>query len=454
MWLINVNTLRLETFLGEDAPPYAILSHTWGMEEVSFSDITRFATILPNTLADAGFRQKLGFLKISGCCAQARKDGLNYVWIDTCCIDKTSSAELSEAINSMFKYYERSDVCYVYLSDVLAANLKSGLDDETFVHSRWFERGWTLQELVAPVFCWFFDKEWDLIGTKSSDTWVDMFDDKKRNQSKRLGANSQLFNLQHSIKKATGIPDNVLRGRKPTEECSFAQRMSWAASRTTTRPEDMAYSLFGLFNVNLPILYGEGALKAFRRLQLEIMENSVDQTLFAWTRDDSPASDGLLADSVSVFRNSGSVESWNPWLYTLKTPTMTKFGIKLALPTRSVSLFGSDIRQYIAMLPATIRDEKGTRKPFLIYLSSPPLFKPDLWKQLPTEIFERRDDSFTKAMISKMDVEYNMRRWNDDFKLHEVLVPDQDQQIDYEKSFAWETMGPNGDPNYKDKFWQ
>ncbi|CRK20582.1 hypothetical protein BN1723_000395 [Verticillium longisporum] len=181
--------------------------------------------------------------------------GHDHLWIDTCCIDKTSSAELSEAINSMFHRYEQAAVCYVYLADVRAGGRPSAAPLAEIGASEWFRRGWTLQELLAPKTVEFYDADWLFVGTRTS--------------------------LQRTISEASSIPGRFLSGESHIRSASVAQRMAWAATRQTTRLEDQAYSLMGLFDVNMPLLYGEGK-KAFLRLQQEIMKNSADQSLFAW----------------------------------------------------------------------------------------------------------------------------------------------------------------------------
>jgi hypothetical protein len=218
-------------FLAGNIPSYAILSHTWEADdqEVTFKDLTDGVGI-----------NKSGHRKIQFCGMQARKDNLQYFWVDSCCIDKSSSAELQEAINSMFRWYRQADKCYVYLSDVSTGNpfRSSALDK-----SRWFTRGWTLQELLAPSSVEFFSRE-----------------------GKRLGDRKLLeAQLQH----ITGIPIQALQGT-PLSEFSVDLRMSWAAKRVTTIEEDQAYCLLGIFNTNLPLIYGEGKENAFRRLRKEI----------------------------------------------------------------------------------------------------------------------------------------------------------------------------------------
>ncbi|KAF2188751.1 HET-domain-containing protein, partial [Zopfia rhizophila CBS 207.26] len=141
MRLLRTKTLELSEFLGSNIPPYAILSHTWGAEEVSFDDMNGDRG---TTLTKAGYR------KIRQCCEKALLDGFDYLWVDTCCIDKRSSVELSEAINAMFKWYQNSAVCYAYLADVPSREEPTS-KNIAFAASRWFTRGWTLQELIAPL---------------------------------------------------------------------------------------------------------------------------------------------------------------------------------------------------------------------------------------------------------------------------------------------------------------
>jgi hypothetical protein len=240
--------------------PYAILSHTWGEDdqEVNFED-----------LKNGSGKTKDGYRKLQFCGEQATRDGLQYFWVDTCCIDKSSSTELSEAINSMFQWYKGADVCYAYLVDVSMSSSTASFGD-----SRWFTRGWTLQELLAPRVVRFYSIDWVEIGTKAT--------------------------LSDQIADFTGIPISVLRG-KDFADCSLAERMSWASKRSTTRTEDTAYCLMGLFNINMTLLYGEGGPKAFIRLQKKIMMTlKEDHTLFAW-RSHRPKAEGLLTDSPADF---------------------------------------------------------------------------------------------------------------------------------------------------------
>ncbi|KAI0914047.1 heterokaryon incompatibility protein-domain-containing protein [Ustulina deusta] len=249
MRLINTTSLDLEEFLGEPTSPrfprYAILSHTWGEEEVTFQDMQNREVA----------KKKAGFGKIAKCCKTALNEGLGWAWVDTCCIDKTSSAELSEAINSMFKWYEYSTVCYAYLSDVGVAELgfRVPLKRRDWRESKWFTRGWTLQELIAPFEVILYDHEWNQLGTKRR--------------------------LANELEKRTHIPEKVLLDPALRRNSSVAARMSWAVQRETTRIEDRAYSLLGLFDINMPLLYGEGK-KAFLRLHGEILNTIEDDTVF------------------------------------------------------------------------------------------------------------------------------------------------------------------------------
>lgn len=252
MRLLNTKTHQLESFEDWNAvPPYAILSHTWEEGEVLFHDITN------------GFaKTKPGWSKILGSCAEAEKLGIFHVWVDTCCIFKESSAELSESINSMFAWYRGARICFAYIGDV-DENVEEGLQHwwmvtKEFNKSKWWTRGWTLQELIAPTEVMFFNKKWKFMDFRSS--------------------------LAGPISKITGIAEDILRDGNldRLHDFSIAQKFSWAATRRTTRGEDRAYSLMGLFGVNMSMIYGEGEQAAFYRLQKEIFAVYADHSIFAW----------------------------------------------------------------------------------------------------------------------------------------------------------------------------
>ncbi|KAF2442324.1 HET-domain-containing protein, partial [Karstenula rhodostoma CBS 690.94] len=240
MRLINVRDGSFKEFIGTQIPEYAILSHTWEDEEVTYKDV------MENV-----HKGKMGFAKIEMTCRIAASEGIDWAWVDTCCIDKSSSAELTEAINSMYLWYKRSKVCYAYLGDL------TGFVpfEEALPQCRWFTRGWTLQELIGPQNLFFYDREWNVQGHKSQ--------------------------LGHILKGITGIRISILRGLADLSTIAVAEKMSWAAHRQTTRIEDTAYCLLGLFDINIPLLYGEEE-KAFVRLQEEIIKTTNDRSIFAW----------------------------------------------------------------------------------------------------------------------------------------------------------------------------
>jgi Heterokaryon incompatibility protein (HET) len=248
MRLLNVHTRQLSTFFEDSLPVYAILSHTWGDDEVFLQDIAQ---------PGPSMNKKLGYAKINGCCQQAIKDKIDWIWVDTCCIDKQSSAELSEAINSMFRWYQKSAICYAFLSDVPPDDAPLP-ENSMFRASRWFSRGWTLQELLAPVHLEFFDATWSRIGSR---LW-----------------------LAQIISEVTLIVAEIITHDVSYTEASIGERMSWASRRQTSRREDMAYCLLGLLGVNMPLLYGEGS-RAFTRLQEEIIRVTFDQTILSWGID-------------------------------------------------------------------------------------------------------------------------------------------------------------------------
>jgi hypothetical protein len=256
MRLISTETRALEEFIGDDIPRYAILSHTWGKDEISLQDLQR---VMDPDLANDPKTWKVihsaGFMKVFKFVELAASKGIPYAWADTCCIDKTSSADLMESINSMYRWYENADMCFAYLADVTSLVWS----DLEVAKSRWFTRGWTLQELIAPSVVEFYNQSWNFLGNKYSET-ID-------------------------LEKMTGISRYILE-YQDLSSANVAQKMSWAANRTTTRKEDIAYCLLGSFDVKMPLLYGEGE-KAFLRLQEHIAATSTDHSLFAWGLQES-----------------------------------------------------------------------------------------------------------------------------------------------------------------------
>ncbi|KID93689.1 HET domain protein, partial [Metarhizium majus ARSEF 297] len=293
MRLLNALTLQLELFPDPvpDKTPYAILSHTWAHDEVCFDDMKDVSSA----------QDKAGFAKIRAACAMTRHHGLGYIWVDTCCIDKSSSAELSEAINSMFRWYKKSTVCFAFLSDLPQSSHETDLS--ALRNCRWWTRGWTLQELIAPTNLIFFDERWNSIGSK--------------------------LDLCGTIESITGISRWVLDGSSPTSSVPLAKRMSWAAARDTTRIEDKAYCLLGIFDVNIPMMYGEGS-RAFIRLQEEILRKTTDLSIFAWQASDHANKHrGILAESPAEFRNCSCIESSDDQFCFRDEISLTNRGVKI-----------------------------------------------------------------------------------------------------------------------------
>ncbi|KAK4945548.1 hypothetical protein LTR10_015167 [Elasticomyces elasticus] len=316
-YLLNSATLRLEhgTKLllpkTEQFVKYAILSHRWGDEdqELSFDDIQ---------LNPLGVKDKLGYQKLKYACKQARTDGYSHIWLDTCCIDKKSSADLSESINSMYSWYENAEQCYAYLEDVNELS-KIAL-------SEWFHRGWTLQELIAPKTVVFFSKSWTRLGERTE--------------------------LSDRLSKITSIDIGVLCRTEKVDSACVARRMSWASKRVTSRPEDIAYCLMGIFNVNMTMIYGEGE-KAFIRLQEEIMKDSDDESIFAWRDKNAPSNalTGLLATHPRMFEDSRGCTAYDRWWDRRPAYSKTNHGLEITLP---LSPFGNDV--YIAALDCSMPD--------------------------------------------------------------------------------------------------
>ncbi|KAM5546303.1 hypothetical protein V8D89_000429 [Ganoderma adspersum] len=298
---VSTGAMRLlDTYTGQfvekeprdKATTYAILSHTWDSSgEPTQEELKKIQKLWDDPDLSP---------KIRNTCAFARANGYRYIWIDSCCIDKTSSAELSEAINSMYAWYARADVCYAYLADV-PADEDHSKEASSFHRSRWFMRGWTLQELLAPPHLVFLSKDWSVLGSKSA-----------------------LAELVHDI---TNIAIEALLQSGALHTFSVAQRFSWATTRTTTRVEYRVYSLLGIFDINMPTLYGEGE-SAFHRLQEEILRRIPDQSLFVSTQIclDPPLSEfssslhfqcedslragiSLLSPSFDAFSEAGCIEA-------------------------------------------------------------------------------------------------------------------------------------------------
>ncbi|KAL2132330.1 hypothetical protein VTI74DRAFT_3934 [Chaetomium olivicolor] len=270
-WLINCSNYQLEynDVDGPDAKEYWILSHPWGEEEVTFKDMQNLQRVAQ---------------KVDSMCDIVQKEGEKYAWIDACCIDKSSSAELQEAIISMFYWYKNAYRCIAYLEDL---ELGDGAlpTEEQLRKCRWFTRGWTLQELLAPKVVTFHDKEWNSGGTKQQ--------------------------LATPLSNITRIGLDILELENASlDMVPVAQKISWAAGRQTTRIEDKAYCLLGIFGVHMPLIYGERD-QAFIRLQEIIAQKTNDMLLFAWIADTEDQKmgpyPGLLARDPSQFATCSAV---------------------------------------------------------------------------------------------------------------------------------------------------
>jgi len=273
-------------FISNDTiPPYSILSHAWeDGEEVTFKD-----------LIDGTEKNKTGYNKIQFCGQQVERDGLRYFWVDTCCIDKSNHVEVQEAINSMFRWYQNAAKCYVYLSDVSTAKRKANNESSEFTwepafrQSRWFTRGWTLQELLASHSVEFFSREGKQLGDKRA--------------------------IERQIHEITGIALPAPRGT-PLREFSVEERLSWAKGRQTTRKEDKAYSLLGIFGIYMPLIYGEEEENAFKRLRKKIDNDRecIQHLRLTDPRDDKKRIEdtkgGLLEDSCRWILEKPDFQQW------------------------------------------------------------------------------------------------------------------------------------------------
>ncbi|OAQ74236.1 HET domain-containing protein [Pochonia chlamydosporia 170] len=375
MRLLNTHTLVLEKFNGaeENIPPYAILSHTWDDTETTFEDLCATPTERLHHLPR--------FQKVKQSCVQARCDGYKYIWIDTCCIDKGSSAELSEAINSMFKWYQQSSICYAYLKDFEIpggqsleaqrhAQVTLLIGNKDFCSSRWFDRGWTLQELIAPRHVVFFDKNWIGFGSRDETLFTAICD--------RTRILPQVFTSRHCMcsSASTSGALSVLRSGK-CKGCNARDNlpdilgslnaaiiMNWATNRSTTRVEDMSYSLIGLFNVNLPLLYGEGD-KAFMRLQAAILARNNDHSLLLWRekpeRDEATFSrPGCLSRSPKGFEVAAPIVPQREY-YDFDNEMVPRLAVGLADNMEPIELSETVLKLTLWLCPCKVGYPFGDR---------------------------------------------------------------------------------------------
>ena len=372
MRLLNTGTLELHDHRGTALPEYAILSHRWCRDgEITFQDFDT-AKLLDETIASPQLQ------KIRGACREAHRQEIKWIWIDSCCIDKSNSEELARSIRSMFQWYRRAEVCYTVLQDVdMGAFDGNMLCDVHGKASEWFSRGWTLQELLAPRKMIFFDANWNAIGDRND--------------------------LALSIEAITRIQSSYLRGESDFRTASISTRMSWLADRRTQEPEDMAYSMFGILDVSLVPMYGEGH-GAWMRLQRELVDTRPDESLFAWTAPPSTlpshshshswAADewGLLAPSPDCFRDSHDVILGPKYRHRPSGSIgMIREGVRFPMASyelRSTSLWLMPLHFIVPFSPVAIEwfvhtrrkvftitlnclrpDAKGKRRPVVIFLS-------------------------------------------------------------------------------------
>lgn len=442
MRLINTETLEISHFSSEESLEYAILSHRWEDGEVTLQemqpqaadsrllyaivsrdwDIEHISYDDLRKQTEYQIKSKKGYKKVRRFCAEARKRGYCYAWVDTCCIDKTSSAELSEAINSMFRWYQKAGKCFAYLSDVRGVGEYDEILDE-FVDSEWFRRGWTLQELLAPRNLEFFDRDWQSFGTKVT--------------------------LIQETSRASEIEMGALLGSETIFDFSVAQRMSWGAGRITTRPEDRAYSLLGIFHVNMPLIYGEGEQKAFLRLQEEIIKRSVDLSIFAWSGSFAHSSgdtggstcssegeiaegskcvteSGMLASSVDLFANSSSYKFVRGT--DIDAFTLTNVGLSVQL---LMARWDADI--YLAAISCC--NDEG--KQVAIFL-----------KRYGDKFRRVWIDSYPGIIDAHMDHEDPSKLSDRDFSKKEIVVLHEEVQVAYPKRTYGVKLNSAGSFNY------
>lgn len=346
MRLLNTKTRQFAEFHDSEIPHYAILSHRWGGDEVSYSDFVACQK-----------KDTAGYIKIiEACDLAADYYDYDWIWIDTCCINKDSSTEVSEAINTMYRWYRNAELCLAYLRDVSSKPEGStGPAYEAFLleirNSEWFTRGWTLQELLAPPEVVFVSNQWQPVGTRNGYATV--------------------------ISEITNIDYHAIVHQTSPERWSIASRMSWASRRRTSRVEDEAYCLLGLFGINMPLLYGEGR-RAFRRLQEEIVRTEDDESVFAWHAQPDfngvPPCENVFAPSTSHFARCGNISKT---LYDERQPySMTNRGLRI-----DVVLFPWN-DTYIIPLNCYLTNAEGSEAPLALVVDK---------SKRRGNVFERRE---------------------------------------------------------------
>ncbi|TRX87731.1 hypothetical protein FHL15_011381 [Xylaria flabelliformis] len=325
MHLLDTTTYELRsgsqiTFRQEG---YAVLSHRWVGQEITYDQLKDEIEGLRLNTALARTPQ---LDKIRRATETARNLGIKWIWIDSCCINRANAIEETESINSMLKWYSDAKICITYLDDVqnhehygeaLSPKCLGSLERDS--PSIWFSRGWTLQELLSPQDIRFYDKDWNFIGTKMT--------------------------LAGVLEEITGIDKCYLTREKHFETACITTKMSWMAGRTTTRVEDIAYSMLGILNINMTTQYGEG-LRAFNRLQQALLSTSGDESHFSWKMPDRNTRSrfiygvdqyivweadewSLLGPSPDWFKDSGNMTAEHPPHIgrRLKASDMTQDGL-------------------------------------------------------------------------------------------------------------------------------
>ncbi|KAG2030353.1 hypothetical protein BDR03DRAFT_974707 [Suillus americanus] len=318
-----------------DKVKFAILSHRWlDTGEPTFLDMSESQKDMSENSP--------GYPKLTKFCEKAEEYGCELAWLDTCCINKDSSAELDEAIQAMFNWYRSAAICIAYLA------CSSNVSD--FAKEPWFTRGWTLQELLAPEKMKFYGKDWKPLS--------DNFDDKHPRDlvipsidEISIPITPSQPDILTAITRLTEIESRDLISFSPGIH-NVHQRLRWASRRTTKRIEDMAYSLIGIFDISMPITYGEGQRSWFRLMEI-ILQQCKSWEIFVWAGEWSPYSSAIprspkgyeafdiqdsteLSNALDMGRLEGIVGEIPPGLRGDHAFATTRHGVQMKLPLLDV----------------------------------------------------------------------------------------------------------------------
>lgn len=368
MKLLHTHNFTLESFPEPPSQSYACLSYTWGTPphgEVSHRDVVGCGARSPKadygTLKDRASlpawarRDTESARRVVGACSRAREVGIKYLWVDTICIDRTSLADISEAINSMYRWYRQATVCYAHLSDLAPSALPStddvasamadcSLDETSLGRSRWFTRGWTLQELLLPRRLELYDREWNLRGSKSSSHVVEM------------------------LSRISGVETAVLSDPDRIADFSYGRRMAWAAKRQVTRGEDAAYALLPILGVNMTVRYGEGGERAFQRLQEKVIRVTTDLSPLCWRScwEDEMSDEegeegeqffgGCLASSPAEFSHFVATPEWQEPFHSDAELQFNNKGLNIRAP---LAPWRRSTRDVVMYLNSSSRSREG-----------------------------------------------------------------------------------------------